>query len=236
MVPTIDVNGLTMYYEFHGEPGAPPLVFICGLALDVSEIQPLLGELAQGYRVLAFDNRGAGRTDKPDEPYTIPMMAADTAALMRAVAMPRAAVLGLSMGGRIALSLALDTPEVVSRLILVSTGARVWHGWRRRLMSQVASIPMWWRAHPQPRYAFLRQLRASSAYDPTDRLREITVPVSILHGEDDRTMPLQIAREMHEAIPGSTLRIFPGGHLFLLFRQRHQFVEAVLADATATTD
>jgi len=125
VVPTIDVNGLTMYYEFHGEPGAPPLVFICGLRLDVSEIQPLLSELARGYRVLAFDNRGAGRTDKPDAPYTIPMMAADTAALMRAVGMPRAAVLGLSMGGRIALSLALDTPETVSRLILASTGARV---------------------------------------------------------------------------------------------------------------
>ncbi|HEY2790845.1 MAG TPA: alpha/beta fold hydrolase, partial [Micromonosporaceae bacterium] len=122
-MPTIDVNGLTMYYEFHGEPAAPPLVFICGMRLDVSEIQPLLGELARGYRVLAFDNRGAGRTDKPDAPYTIPMMAADTAALMRAVGMPHAAVLGLSMGGRIALSLALDAPGTVTRLILVSTAA-----------------------------------------------------------------------------------------------------------------
>jgi hypothetical protein len=57
------------------------------------------------------------------------------------------------------------------------------------------------------------------------------VPVSILHGVTDRAVPL----EMHAALPGSTLRTFPGGHLFFLFRRRHQFVAAVLAD-TATTD
>lgn len=225
-----------MYYEFHGEPAAPPLVFICGLRLDVSEIQPLLNELAQGYRLLAFDNRGAGRTDKPDEPYTIPMMAADTAALMRAVGVPRAAVLGVSMGGRIALSLALDMPDAVSRLTLVSTGARVRHSWRRRLMLLAGRLPIGGGAHPQPRYAFIRQMQASSGYDVTERLSQITVPVSILHGVADRSAPLEIAREMHAAMPGSTLRTFPGGHLFFLFRQRHQFVAAVLADATTATD
>src|SRR5450631_1698450 len=110
-----------MYYEVHGS--GEPLVFIGGLASDLSETEWLTGWCAQTHRVLAFDNRGAGRTDKPDAPYSIPMMADDTDALMEAVGMSHATVLGVSMGGRIALDLALEHPDRVARLILVSTTA-----------------------------------------------------------------------------------------------------------------
>ena len=66
------------------------------------------------FRVLAFDNRGAGRSDKPDQPYTIDQMAGDTEGLMRALGIERAHVLGISLGGRIALALALAHPERVA--------------------------------------------------------------------------------------------------------------------------
>jgi 3-oxoadipate enol-lactonase len=65
------------------------------MTLDVSEVQPIIGWLAERYRVLAFDNRGAGRTDKPDIPYTIEVMANDTLGLMDAVGIERANVLGI---------------------------------------------------------------------------------------------------------------------------------------------
>jgi 3-oxoadipate enol-lactonase len=71
----------------------------------------------------SFDNRGAGRTDKPDAPHTIELMAKDTAALMDALSLERANVLGISMGGRIALELALSCPNRVGGLVLVSTSA-----------------------------------------------------------------------------------------------------------------
>jgi pimeloyl-ACP methyl ester carboxylesterase len=74
---------------------------------------------------VSVTHRGAGRTDKPDAPYTIPMMANDTDALMEIAGMTYATVLGVSMGGRIALELALEHPERVARLILHGTRDRI---------------------------------------------------------------------------------------------------------------
>lgn len=108
-MPTVNVNDIQMYYEIHGE--GKLLLLIGGLGLDLSELQSMSGWLAQRYQVIVFDNRGAGRTDKPDIPYSIEMMAADTAELMKALAIERASLLGISMGGKIALDLALRHPE-----------------------------------------------------------------------------------------------------------------------------
>ncbi len=65
-MPTEHVNDIQMYYEIHGE--GEPLVLIGGLGTDISEWGDLIRWLAQHYRVIAPDNRGAGRTEKPDRP------------------------------------------------------------------------------------------------------------------------------------------------------------------------
>jgi len=227
-MPVAQVGDVRLYYEIHGADHAEPLVLICGLALDISEITTLINGLASGYRVLAFDNRGAGRSDKPDAPYTIEMMAADTAAVMRAAGMPHATVLGISMGGRIALALALAEPGMVDRLILVSTTARVVQSLRRRVMRLGFLLPIGQGAHPQPGYAFRRQLRASDGFDVTDRLAEIRVPAVIMHGRHDKSAPLALATEMHARLPEAEMRIFRGGHIFMLAGQRKAFITAVL--------
>jgi 3-oxoadipate enol-lactonase len=67
-MPIAHVNGISIYYETHGE--GEPLVLIPGLATDVSEYQRLIAPLAERYQVIALDNRGAGRRDKPDIPYS----------------------------------------------------------------------------------------------------------------------------------------------------------------------
>ena len=104
------------------------------------------GWLAQRYQVIVFDNRGVGRTDKPDVPYSIEVMAQDTAELMKALAIERASLLGISMGGKIALDLALRYPGRVEKLILVSTSARVINTtkrlWRLRFLGLVSSLPL----------------------------------------------------------------------------------------------
>jgi 3-oxoadipate enol-lactonase len=129
-MPTADANGIRIHYEVHGE--GRPLLLILGLGADVSEYTALIDQLAARSRVIAFDNRGAGRTDKPDAPYSIELMAADALGVMDALGVTRADVLGISLGGRIALELALGHPERVERLILVSTSARVVPSLRRR--------------------------------------------------------------------------------------------------------
>jgi pimeloyl-ACP methyl ester carboxylesterase len=197
------------------------------MTIDVSEIEPIIRSFAERYRVLAFDNRGAGRTDKPDIPYTIEMMANDTLGLMDAVGIERANVLGISLGGRIALALTLAHPERVEKLALVSTSARVLpRGWRFRVFGLLSSVPMLQGKYPQPRYAFARQRDASTAFNCTARLAEIQAPTLIMHGRNDRTTPFALAQEMQRGIRGSKMLLFAGGHLFFLLRQRQRFLVA----------
>ncbi|HEY7126880.1 MAG TPA: alpha/beta hydrolase [Ktedonobacterales bacterium] len=228
-MPTVKVNDIQMYYERHGE--GEPLVLICGLAIDLSENESIVRWLAKSYQVLAFDNRGAGRTDKPDMPYSIEMMAEDTAGLMQALGVKQARVIGTSMGGRIALALTLQHPELVKKLILVSTSARVIKSagrtWRLRVGGLLSNLPLLRSNYPQPRYAFLRQLEASGSYNCLDRLPEIHAPTLILHGKQDKTVLYHLAEELHAGIAGSQMVMFKGGHIFFLFRERQPFLETI---------
>ena len=226
-MPTMRVKDIQVYYEIHGE-GAP-LALILGLGTDVSEWESIIQPLAQHYRVIAFDNRGAGRTEKPDSPYMIEMMAADTQALLSALAVGRAHILGISLGGRIALALALAHPEQVDRLVLVSTSARgVGRPWWFRPLSLLSSAPGLRGKYPQPRYAFRRQRQASSGFDVSTRLGEIHAPTLILHGTGDKTAPYALAEELHAGIAGSQLLAFDGGHIFFLTGKRQRFLDAIM--------
>ena len=70
-MPFLAVDGLRMHYRLVGQ--GPPLVMIMGLSGDITWWGPLVRELKKSFEILLFDNRGAGRTDKPEEKYTIPM-------------------------------------------------------------------------------------------------------------------------------------------------------------------
>jgi 3-oxoadipate enol-lactonase len=235
-MPVTHAGDIDMYYEVHGS--GEPLVLIGELANDVSEWEWLVNWCAQTHRVLAFDNRGAGRTDKPDAPYTIPMMANDTDALMDVVGMSHATALGVSMGGRIALDLALEHPDRVAKLILVSTtaSARPEMSTSRMEMLSMLSSFVFRGKYPQPRYAFARQRQASRTYDCMDRLGEIHVPTTILHGRKDKIAPLDDAVEMRHGIAGSQMVTFSRGHLFFLVRERKWFLDSVATalDARST--
>lgn len=225
-MPTARVNDIQLYYEVHGE--GEPLALIVGLGTDISEWGSIIHWLARRYRVIALDNRGVGRSDKPDQPYTIEMMADDTEGLLRALGVECANVLGVSLGGRIALGLALAHPERVGKLILVSTSARTGkRPWWFGLVGLLSGAPILRSKYPQPRYAFLRQREASTRFDCMARLPEIHTPTLILHGKRDKTTPYALAEELHAGITGSQLLPFAGGHLFLLMGERQRFLETV---------
>lgn len=130
-MPTVQLRDIVTYYEEHGS--GEPLVLIMGLGGDLQAWARQVPALSKHFRVITFDNRGAGRTSAPDKPYSIAGMAEDTLALMDHLGLERAHILGLSMGGMIAQELALAHPERVNRLILVSTAASI-EGYVRRVV------------------------------------------------------------------------------------------------------
>jgi pimeloyl-ACP methyl ester carboxylesterase len=113
------VGSVELYYEEHGS--GDPLLLIMGLAADSQAWMFQIPDFAQHYRVIAFDNRGVGRSSKPAGPYSIHEMADETAGLMGALGIDRAHVVGVSMGGMIAQELVLRHPELVRALVLACT-------------------------------------------------------------------------------------------------------------------
>jgi 3-oxoadipate enol-lactonase len=98
-----------------------PLLLIQGLGYGRWSWAPIMPALAERYRVLWFDNRGIGDSDKPEGPYTAKLMAADALQVLDEAGIGRAHVLGASLGGMIAQEVAAGTPERVDKLVLCCT-------------------------------------------------------------------------------------------------------------------
>jgi len=118
-VEITEVNGVTLAYREIGS--GHPLLLINGFASPMDTWNPpVLSLLAQTFRVIVFDNRGTGYSSASDKPFSIPLFAADTAALMDMLRITRAHILGLSMGASIAQELVLAHPVRVEKLVLVA--------------------------------------------------------------------------------------------------------------------
>jgi pimeloyl-ACP methyl ester carboxylesterase len=118
-MPLAPIGDIDVYYEVAG--AGDPLVLVMGLGGDLQAWALQVPALAQHFRVITFDNRGAGRSGAPDRRYTIPAMAADLARLLDCLQLERVRLLGWSMGGYIAQEFARLAPERVGRLILLAT-------------------------------------------------------------------------------------------------------------------
>ncbi len=118
-MPKVTANGIEIYYESHGE--GQPLVLISGIGYTNWQWHRMVPYLADRFRVITFDNRGVGQTDKPAGPYSAHMLAADTVGLLDTLDIEKAIIMGHSMGGFIAQALAIEFPHKVDKLILCST-------------------------------------------------------------------------------------------------------------------
>jgi len=119
VMPKARVNGINISYSVVGK--GEPLVLIMGLGGEGGDWILQRRFFRRYFLVVTFDSRGVGRSDKPSEPYTIRTMADDTVALMDYLKIGKAHVLGVSMGGMIAQEMAINYPERVGKLVLVST-------------------------------------------------------------------------------------------------------------------
>lgn len=115
----VKINDIEMYYEIHGE--GQPLILIEGLGYSTWMWYKQVKELSKHFKVILFDNRGVGETDKPNVEYSIELLADDLADLLSKLKISKAHILGVSMGGFVAQEFAIKYPCMVDKLILCST-------------------------------------------------------------------------------------------------------------------
>lgn len=246
-MPYAAADGIQLYYETHGR--GTPVVLVSGLGADAHFWYRQVPALAQHFEVISLDNRGACRSDKPDVPYTIRMLADDVASLLDALEVPAADFVGVSFGGFVIQEFALAYPARTHRLVLCSTtfggprsvpipaetlqvmmnrtgdaasdlrtflAVQFATDFPQTYADEVEDYVAWRVAHPQPLFAYQRQLMAALAHDTEGRLGDLQAPVLVLHGGQDRVVPVGNAELLAQRIPGARLHIFPeAGHLFL---------------------
>lgn len=114
-----EVNGIKVCYEVQGE--GYPVVLIHGFGVSKEQWMGQFGPLSEHFKVIRLDNRGAGKSDRPNEPYTMDLFAEDTKALLDFLRIEKAHVIGWSVGGMIAQHFAIKYPNSVEKLILINT-------------------------------------------------------------------------------------------------------------------
>jgi len=121
-MPYADVNGIRLYYEIHGS--GRPLVLLHGGLGAIEMFGPNLAALAEGRKLIGVDLQAHGRTADIDRPLSVQLMAGDIAGLINELQLERPDVMGYSLGGGVAIHLAVQHPELIGRLVIVSTPFR----------------------------------------------------------------------------------------------------------------
>lgn len=141
-MPFLQVEDVRLYYEWHGPEEAPPLVLVNGLLTDTSSWAPTVQALEHRYRILTYDCRGQGRSDKPPHPYPPSLHAHDLEGMLQALGLAAYGVhaIGLSSGGCVLLDLAARRPSWFRSLVIVDAYARVDNALKARLQGWVAAM------------------------------------------------------------------------------------------------
>jgi len=225
-MPTVHVNDIDMYYEIHGS--GEPLVMIQGLGFEISSMVTAPGKaryldkFTDRYRVLLFDCRGVGRTDKPDMPYTIDMIVNDTIGLMDALGIQTAHIMGTSMGSQIAQIIAAKYSDRVRSLVLVVGFTRVLPVMKAVgfVMTKIPGIKekmtgwIYRQTYPPTPASFQRMADAANRCDTRPLLGRIRAPTLIVNGKKDMIVPMKMTEELAGSIPGARLILVDGDHLF----------------------
>jgi 3-oxoadipate enol-lactonase len=135
MPNALATDGTRLHYEVFGRRDGEPVLLIQGLGVDSRGWMMQRRAIAARYRGIAFDNRGCGRSDKPDGPYSLIQLADDAAMVLDAVGVDSAHVMGASLGGVVSQHLAVLHPDRVRSLVLACSGCRH-QRWRRELFEE----------------------------------------------------------------------------------------------------
>lgn len=229
----VDVGALDLYYERHGD-GAPLVLVHGAFGTIESCFAGLLPRLAPDFEVIAVEMQGHGRTRDVDRPITYEGMAADTAALLEALDIPRAHFVGYSMGGAVGLQLAIDRPELVDRLVFFGGTSFEPDGLHPELIESFESFDPheldgtnWHEAYrrvaPDPDawtslVVKVNELDRSGKSWPREQLEGLRLPTLLINGDADIVRPehaVEMFRLLGGGMPGDLAGI-PRARLALL--------------------
>ena len=236
----ITVNGLLLHYRDEGRQDEsnvnhPPLVFINSLGTDLRIWDAVVPHFATEQRIIRYDKRGHGLSDCPAPPYTIRQHMQDLVGLLDALPVEEVILVGISVGGMIALDFAAQHPARVQRLILCDTAPKIGTSemWNQRIetlrtkgMTHLAEtiLSRWF----VPRFATKQPSAYRGYYNMLTRMpvdgytgtcqairdtdlwadtAKVQVPTLLLCGEEDLATPPQVTIQLAEAMPNATYRI-----------------------------
>ncbi|WP_069806679.1 alpha/beta fold hydrolase [Vulcanisaeta thermophila] len=255
-MPYIHSIDAKIYYERIGN--GPALVLIEGLGYSSWMWIMQKEDLSRDHELIIYDNRGVGKSDKPNYPYTMDLLVEDLRNLIDALGLDKVHVLGVSMGGMVAQLFAIKYPSRVKSLILVSTHhggkdvepppketleamfgepppnikndvelyrykmsyafSTTWLQNNKDVLDYLISLRL---REPQPKEAYLNQAHAALTFDVSNQLSQVRVPTLVVHGDEDKVVPITNACMLFRKIETASLVIFKGaGHLLIIERAR----------------
>ncbi len=238
----VRANGLVLHYADEGERGGLPVVFANSLGTDFRIWDRMAAILPDRLRLIRYDKRGHGLSECPPGPWTIEDLADDLAALLDGLEVRAAVVVGLSIGGQIAQSLAARRPDLVRALVLMDTAARIgdaetWNGRIAQVEAQGIEaladgvMTRWFsaafREHRTAELALWRNMlvrtpaagyaaccRALGQADFRDSTARLTLPTLALAGDEDGSTPPDLVKATADLIPGARFEVVQqAGHL-----------------------
>lgn len=235
------INGLEMYYEVHGK--GQPLVLLHGGMTTIGDFAAMLPAFAQTRQVIASERQGHGHTADIDRPFTLEHMADETAELLRQLKIEKADIFGYSTGGSIALAFAMRHPQMVRKLVLVSTiyndsgySPGMLEGLKHATAADMPDIMRQMYTEVAPRPEDWPKLVAKSVasvgdfkgWQPQD-IQAINLPTFLVVADGD-IVRTEHAVEMYRLLPQANLAVLPAtDHITILF-DRAEWVVSMTSD------
>lgn len=254
----LPVTGTQLHVRLEGTEGAPVVALLNSLATDLSVWDHQIAALTPHYRVLRYDVRGHGRSDAPPGPYTMDLLTDDLFALLAHFKAGRAHVVGVSLGGLIAMAAALRRPAELTSIAVCDSRADMPPEFargiddRNRLVREQgtqaiadAMVQRWFTAatlEAKPDYLELirRMIRSTSVEGFTGcaeaiklsglrpRIAQIRVPAMFVVGDQDAALPVELMRAMQAEVPGARFAEIRGASHLANYEQPARFNEALL--------
>ena len=235
-------NEMVLHCEDEGPTGAPAVVFANSLGTDLRIWDGVVLKLGGGLRLLRYDMRGHGLSEAPPAPYALDDHAGDLAALMDARGFAGALVVGISVGGMVAMALANRRPDLARALVVCDTAHKIgtretWDARiaavRERGMAAIADqiLQRWFAAEFQesrpedfagyrnmlvrtPVEGYVGTCATVRDADLTDAASKLALPVLCLAGAKDVVTPPDLVRSLAALLPSASFDMIPGaGHL-----------------------